>query len=146
MATKANLTKSTQAPTATSRGRRANPAKTKSTAISADTSAELLVAHHLPSPATLAEYEKIVPGGAARLLELAEAHAIQERELERKTTEAKIALAKFKQAAHFILALTAGVFGGLLLLNGSELAGLLIILIDAAVIASSIIYGKSDRS
>lgn len=132
MATKANLAKTIQTPTAKARGRRT------------DSVSELDI-KNLPSPATLAEYEKVVPGGAARLLELVEARAIQERELERKTTEAQIILAKFKQTAYFILALTAGIFGGLLLLNGSELAGLLIILIDAVIIASGIIYSKPDR-
>lgn len=102
----------------------------------------LLAVPDLPSPTLLAEYEKIVPGGAARLLDLAATRAQQARELERKTAESQIFLAKFRQAAFFTLALIAGIFGGLLLLSGSELAGLMVILIDAAVIASNLIYGK----
>ena len=119
-----------------------SPNSTPTTNSELDSEALLLVAPDLPSPTVLAEYEQIVPGGAARLLDLAATRAQQARELERKTTESQIFLAKFRQAAFFTLALTAGIFGGLLLLSGSELAGLMVILIDAAVIASSIIYGQ----
>lgn len=88
----------------------------------------------LPTPEVLAKYEKVVPGGAARLLELALEHERHTQAMEKRTLETEIRLEKFKQAAKFILALTAGVFGGMLLLNGSELAGLIIILVDVAAL------------
>ena len=98
----------------------------------------------LPTPELLAQYEKIIPGTAARLFELAENHAIQKRELERKTCETQLFLAKCKQLAYFALALITGIFGGIVLLSGSELAGLMILLIDAAAIAGSIIYRHAE--
>lgn len=97
--------------------------------------AELL--EGLPTPEVLAKYEKIVPGGAARLLDLAEQREQQERELEQKAFQTEIYLEKFKQASHFVLALVAGVFGGMLLLQGNELVGLIIILADAAVMVGA---------
>lgn len=91
----------------------------------------------LPTPEVLAKYEKIVPGGAARLLDLAEQRERQEREMEQKAFQAEVYLEKFKQAVHFILALVAGVFGGMLLLQGNELVGLIIILADVAVMVGA---------
>lgn len=91
----------------------------------------------LPTPEVLAKYEKIVPGGAARLLDLAEQREQQEREMEQKAFQAEVYLEKFKQAAHFVLALVAGVFGGMLLLQGNELVGLIIILADVAVMVGA---------
>lgn len=91
----------------------------------------------LPTPEVLAKYEKIVPGGAARLLDLAEQRERQEREMEQKAFQAEVYLEKFKQAAHFVLALVAGVFGGMLLLQGNELVGLIIILADVAVMVGA---------
>lgn len=96
----------------------------------------------LPTPEVLAKYEKVVPGGAARLLELALERERHEHEMERRTLETEIKLEKFKQVAKFILALVAGVFGGMLLLNGSELAGLIIILVDAAAIVGVAMWKK----
>lgn len=98
----------------------------------------------LPTPELLTQYEQILPGSAARLFELAETRATQKRELERKTCETQLFLAKCKQLAYFALALITGIFGGVVLLGGSELAGLMILLIDAAAIAGSIIYRHTE--
>ena len=69
--------------------------------------------------------------------ELAESIQGRERELEQKAFQAEVYLEKFKQASHFVLALVAGVFGGMLLLQGNELVGLIIILADAAVMVGA---------
>lgn len=101
-------------------------------------------AEGLPTPEVLAKYEKVVPGGAARLLELALERERHEHAMEKRTLETEIKLEKFKQVAKFILALVAGVFGGMLLLNGSELAGLIIILVDAAAIVGVAMWKKES--
>lgn len=75
----------------------------------------------LPQAEELAKYEKVVPGGAARILSLAERQAQQ-----------GLRLQKFMVVGKFILALSAGLLGAMLLLQGSELAGLLIVLADIA--------------
>lgn len=123
-----------------------DPTPATDKAITPEAALETILAKNLPTPELLAAYEKIVPGGAARLFELAERHARQARELEHKAFTSRIFLAKFSQITQFILALTAGVFGGALLLNGSELAGLIIILVDAAIIACGVIYGKPSQN
>lgn len=99
----------------------------------------------LPDADELARYEKVVPGGAERILELAEKKAQHQHELEERGLAAEIRAARIKQALTFVLALATGALGGALLLMGSELAGLIVILVDAAAIAGIAIYGKTEQ-
>lgn len=96
----------------------------------------------LPAPEELARYEKVVPGGAERILEMAEKQSMHRREMEEKSVSAEIRGAKIKQILTFVLALATGVLGGALLITGSELAGLMVILVDAAAIVGIAIYGN----
>jgi len=95
---------------------------------------------NLPSPEELAKYEKIVPGGAERLLELAEQHATHQQTTESRALEAEIKAGRVRAIIGFILAFGAGLLGGTLLLRGSELAGLILILIDAAALVGITLY------
>lgn len=106
------------------------------------TEAEMAVLEELPSPEELAKYEKVIPGGAERILEIVEQNARHVQESERKIVEAEARLARIRQVIEFVLALAAGVLGGILLLDGSELAGLIIILMDAAAVVGVAIYGQ----
>lgn len=106
------------------------------------TEAEMAVLEELPSPEELAKYEKVIPGGAERILEIVEQNARHVQESERKIVEAEARLARIRQVVEFVLALAAGVLGGILLLDGSELAGLIIILMDAAAVVGVAIYGQ----
>ncbi len=96
----------------------------------------------LPEPEELAKYEKIIPGGAERILELAEQDCRHNRELENRQLETSAKLKFLKHLITFLLALGAGALGAALLLAGSELAGLLVIVIDAAALAAVALYGK----
>ncbi len=96
----------------------------------------------LPDPEDLAKYEKIIPGGAERILEMAELQARHQQEVEVKAVITKARTANLKQVTFFILALAAGVLGGALMLMGSELAGLIIMLIDAVTLVGIAVYGK----
>lgn len=95
----------------------------------------------LPEPEELAKYEKIIPGGAERILELAEQQAAHHQEVEARQLETSAKLKLVKQIITFFLALGAGALGAALLLAGSELAGLLVIVIDAAALAAVSLYG-----
>lgn len=88
----------------------------------------------LPAPEDLAKYEKIIPGGAERILELAEKQCLHRQEYENRTLETEQRADKIRLGVTFVLGLAAGILGGVLLINGSELAGLIIILIDAAAL------------
>ncbi len=96
----------------------------------------------LPAPEELAKYEKVVPGGAERILEVAEKQSLHRREMEEKSIAAEIRTIRIRQAMTFGLALVAGILGGALLLNGSELAGLIVILVDAAALVGVVMYGN----
>lgn len=48
----------------------------------------------LPSPEILAQYDKVVPGAALRIIEMAEAQAKHRRELERTQMEANVSIAR----------------------------------------------------
>ena len=100
------------------------------------TEAEMAVLEELPSPEELAKYEKVIPGGAERILEIVEQNARHAQESERKIVEAEARLARIRQVVEFVLALAAGVLGGILLLDGSEL------LMDAAAVVGVAIYGQ----
>ena len=86
------------------------------------------------APEDLAKYEKIIPGGAERILELAEKQCLHRQEYENRTLETEQRADKIRLGVTFVLGLAAGILGGVLLINGSELAGLIIILIDAAAL------------
>lgn len=98
----------------------------------------------LPSAEELAKYEKVIPGGAERILEMAENQARYQQEAEQQVLAASVRTERILQAITFVLALVAGGLGGALLLNGSELAGLIIILIDTAALVGITLYGKKE--
>ena len=100
------------------------------------------VMDYLPAPEELARYEKVVPGGAERILEMAEKQSRHRREMEERSVAAEICGARIKQVLTFVLALATGVLGGVLLITGSELAGLMVLLVDAAAVVGIAIYGN----
>lgn len=104
--------------------------------------AMMRVMDYLPAPEELARYEKVVPGGAERILEMAEQQSRHRREIEERSVSAEIRGAKLKQVLTFVLALATGVLGGVLLITGSELAGLMVLLVDAAAVVGIAIYGN----
>lgn len=96
---------------------------------------------NLPNPEELAKYEKVIPGGAERILEMAEAEAKHHQAYENQEAKNRVRTTRIKQLIVFVLALVAGVFGGVLMISGSELAGLIIILIDAVAVVGVAVYG-----
>ena len=99
----------------------------------------------LPDPEELAKYEKIIPGGAERILELAEQQSAHAQDLESRQLETSAKLKLVRQVITFCLAFGTGALGAALLLDGSELAGLLVIVIDAAALAAVSLYGKQGH-
>ncbi len=95
----------------------------------------------LPNPEELAKYEKVIPGGAERILEMVETDARHRQEREIQEARNQIRTTRIKQLITFVLVLVAGVFGGILMVSGSELAGLIIVLIDAVAVVGIAVYG-----
>lgn len=136
-------------PTAGSRSARtgmAARAKTAQSASATTSKSVQAVTLALPEPEELSKYEKIIPGGAERILELAEQQSAHARELEDRQLETSAKLKLVKQVITFFLALGTGALGAALLLDGSELAGLLVIIIDAAALAAVSLYGKQSHN
>ena len=156
--TKAKLTRTgataTSRPVGKASAIKSRLAKTNSDIISSATTAGLAedtdmeetamnrLSLNLPEPEDLAKYEKIIPGGAERILELAEQQASHSQELESRQLETSAKLKLVRQVIIFFLALGAGALGAALLLDGSELAGLLVIVIDAAALAAVSLHNK----
>ena len=109
------------------------------TEVKADTTQ---VNQFLPDPDVLARYEKIIPGGAERILEMSEQNSAHAQAMAEQTLKSTTRTCRIKQAVTFILAMGAGILGGALLLQGSELAGLLVFLIDAVALVGVTIYGN----
>ncbi len=97
----------------------------------------------LPAPEDLAKYEEVVPGGAERIIEIAERQARHARRVESEELAAAVRTTRIRQLMIFVLAAAAGMLGGALLLQGSELAGLIIILVDVVALVGITVYGKS---
>lgn len=95
---------------------------------------------NLPDPEELAKYEKVIPGGAERILELAERQFEEESTLAARKLETSARTTRIKQIITFVLALAGIALGSTLLLQGSELAGLLVIVIDALALVGSRLY------
>jgi len=77
----------------------------------------------LPPPEILAEYDKIVPGSAARILDAFEKQSEHRRALEIKAQEAQIADTRRGQIFGLVIGLTAIISGSVTAIYGSELAG-----------------------
>jgi uncharacterized membrane protein len=77
----------------------------------------------LPPPELLAEYEKVVPGSAQRILDAFEKQSEHRRVMEVKAQEAQIADTRRGQIFGLIIGLTAILIGSATAIYGSELAG-----------------------
>lgn len=130
--------------TAASSRSESNLTATRSGSEIAPTATASSIFEGLPTPEELAKYEKIVPGGAERLIELAEQRAAHRDASERRALESEIKAGQVRTIIGFVLALSIGILGGMLLLQGSELAGLILILIDAAALVGVTLYGRRD--
>lgn len=123
-------------------GKAVKPEKAETTRVELAEPTMVRVMDYLPAPEELARYEKVVPGGAERILEMAEQQSRHRREMEERSVSAEIRGAKLKQILTFALAFATGVLGGALLITGSELAGLMVLLVDAAAVVGIVVYGN----
>lgn len=114
--------------------------KVKRTKLASGVATMHILSPSLPEPEELAKYEKIIPGGAERILELAEQQFEQESALAAHQLETSARTTRIKQFITFVLALAGIALGSALLLQGSELAGLIVIAIDAATLIGSKLY------
>lgn len=92
----------------------------------------------IPTPDVFSKYEKVIPGGAERILEMAEERSKHEIEVEKKILATDVRMAKAEQAMLYLLAIIAFGLGGALLMMGKEVAGLVVVLAAFALLAGRI--------
>lgn len=92
----------------------------------------------IPTPEAFSKYEKVIPGGAERILEMAEERSRHDIELEKKILATDVRMAKTEQILLYLLSTVAFGLGGALLIMGKEVAGLVVILAAVALLAGKI--------
>ncbi len=92
----------------------------------------------IPTPEAFSKYEKIIPGGAERILEMAEERAKHDVEIEKKILATDIRMARTEQILLYLLSTVAFGLGGALLIMGKEVAGLVVILAAVALLAGKV--------
>ena len=96
----------------------------------------------LPPPQTLAEYERLCPGTASRILAMAEGQSQHRQELEKQVVVSNCRSQDRGPILGFILAAGVIVIGGYLILQGKELTGLSALVAALAAIVVPFVYGK----
>jgi len=107
----------------------------------------------IPDPASLAQYEKITPGLADRIVQMAEKEGEHRRHLEVFGQNANITLlqrrdreARVGQIFAFIISMTTIVTGGYVALNGHDVSGTFISLSGLCGIVTAFIYGRKSET
>jgi uncharacterized membrane protein len=116
-------------------------------AITAELKAEF---HHfsgpLPPPEALARYNEVIPGGAERILAMAERQSAHREALESKVVNANASSQKMGSTYAFILSLVAVVGGVWLIHDGKSVTGLATILADLAALAGVFVVSRSKQA
>ncbi|MGD0369560.1 MAG: DUF2335 domain-containing protein [Acidobacteriaceae bacterium] len=116
-------------------------------AITAELKAEF---HHfsgpLPPPEALARYNEVIPGGAERILAMAERQSAHREALESKVVNANASSQKMGSTYAFILSLVAIVGGVWLIHDGKSVTGLATILADLAALAGVFVVSRSKQA
>ncbi len=99
----------------------------------------------LPSPKELREYEQIVPGIADRLMNSLEKQQNHRMELEKTVIKTDALRSLRGQVFAFILAAIAIIGGVVLLLKGSNIAGLSVLVGTTTTLSGAFIYGKRQN-
>ena len=113
--------------------------------MSVETTEQIAWSGPLPDAATLERYDALVPGAAERIIAMAEKQSVHRREME------KIALTSGTRRAHqglwlgFILVLVGMVSGAILIWNGRETEGFVLILGQLVLLASTFLYANLKK-
>lgn len=96
----------------------------------------------LPHPGTLAEYDRICPGAASRILAMAESQSQHRQELERLVVLSNCRSQDRGPILGFLLATGAIALGGFLILHGKEVSGLVALIGALVAVVVPFLYGK----
>jgi uncharacterized membrane protein len=96
----------------------------------------------LPHPGILAEYDRICPGAASRILAMAESQSQHRQELERLVVLSNCRSQDRGPILGFLLAAGAIALGGFLILHGREVSGLVALIGALVAVVVPFLYGK----
>ena len=99
----------------------------------------------LPPPATLKQYDDVLPGGAERIMALAELQSAHRQELEKKVVDSNCRNERLGTVLGFILAMTALCGGFALVAYGKDAGGIAAIVTSLASLAGVFIYSKRKQ-
>ena len=99
----------------------------------------------LPPPAMLAEYDKVLPGGAERLVKMAESQIAHRQDIERTVIRSNARAQVLGQVFAFILSFCV-ICGGLFLIyQGESIEGIGTVLTTLAALAGVFVYGRRQQ-
>jgi uncharacterized membrane protein len=99
----------------------------------------------LPPPSLLAKYSEIIPGGAERIMVMAERQSEHREKLEARVVNGNVASQTRGSYFAFILALVAIVGGFYLILKGKDASGLVAIIGSLASLLGVFILSKREQ-
>ena len=100
----------------------------------------------VPPPAMLAEYERIFPGCAERLVAMAESQLSHRQSLESTVVRGNVAAEKRGQWMAFVLALLVIASGVILVASGKNVEGLIAIIGTLVSLAGVFVYGRYQQN
>ncbi|MGI8784222.1 MAG: DUF2335 domain-containing protein [Acidobacteriota bacterium] len=96
----------------------------------------------LPAPSTLAEYERVFPGCAERIVAMAEKQSAHRQDLERTVVRGNVNAERRGQICAFVLGAIAIGGGIYLIATGKDVQGLVAILGALGALAGVFVYGR----
>lgn len=100
----------------------------------------------LPPPSLLAKYNEVVPGGAERILAMAESQSKHRESLESKVVEGNIKSQQRGSLYAFVIAMTT-ITGGIYLIHtGNDLSGLATVITSLIGLVSVFAYAQYRQS
>ncbi len=100
----------------------------------------------IPSPEILGKYEQITEGLANRIITMAEKQSLHRQLLEKKAVESDIGIRSKGQIFAFILGVMAIVAATILILNGKNLQGFIVLIGSLGALVTAFMYGSQVRS
>lgn len=99
----------------------------------------------IPSPELLREYNEIVPGGADRIMKMAEAQSTHRMDLEKTVIKGDDRRANWGLGTGFTIGIVILVFSFIAILYGHDAAGTVLGSVDLVALVSVFVYGRSAR-
>jgi uncharacterized membrane protein len=99
----------------------------------------------LPPPEILVRYNEAVPGGAERILAMAERQSQHRQDLENRVIEANCRVQRTGPVYGFIICMTAILSGVYLVATGKNVAGIAAIVSSLASLATVFVIGKQKQ-